>query len=106
MFAFKLRKSPTAFRAEQTKAIRDGVRPRGAIQLAREASLSNRARLRSTPQAYPEVDPSLRITRWHGMATAILFAAQAPATARTALGAPIRCASSIQSLDSLGCAND
>lgn len=64
------------------------------VQVAREASRSNRTRLRSTPQAYPEVDPSLRITRWHGMATAILFAAQAPATARTAFGAPIRCASS------------
>src|ERR1700758_1506191 len=60
---------------------------RAAVQVACKASLSNKVRLRSTPQAYPEVDPSLRITRWHGMATASLFAAQAPATARTALGA-------------------
>lgn len=57
------------------------VAPGRAVQVVREASRSNRTRLRSTPQAYPEVDPSLRITRWHGMATAILFAAQAPAAA-------------------------
>jgi hypothetical protein len=52
---------------------------------SREASRSSRARLRSTPRAYPESDPSCRTTRWHGMATARLFAAQAPATPRAAL---------------------
>lgn len=60
-----------------TKSSMITVAPGRAIQVVREASRSNRAHLRSTPQAYPEVDPSLRITRWHGMATAILFAAQA-----------------------------
>ena len=52
-------------------------------------SLSRRARLRATPQRYPERAPSLRTTRWQGMAIAIALAAQAWATARTALGLPI-----------------
>src|SRR5262249_38125793 len=55
-----------------------------------EASRSSRARLRSTPQAYPESEPSLRTTRWQGMAMARLFAAHALATARTAFGDPMR----------------
>jgi hypothetical protein len=54
------------------------------------ASRSSRVRLRSTPQAYPESEPSLRTTRWQGMAMARLFAAHAPATARAACGHPIR----------------
>ena len=55
-------------------------------------SRSSRASLRSTPQRYPEALPSLRITRWQGIATARLLAAQACATARTALGEPMRAA--------------
>src|SRR5215510_1450194 len=35
-------------------------------------SLLSNARLRSTPQRYPERAPPARNTRWHGMATAIL----------------------------------
>ena len=42
------------------------------------------------PRHSRRATPSLRTTRWHGIATARLFAAQAPATARTAFGAPIR----------------
>lgn len=53
------------------------------------ASRSISAFLRSTPQAYPDREPSLRTTRWQGMATAMLLEAQAPATARTARGAPM-----------------
>jgi hypothetical protein len=46
-------------------------------------------RLRSTPQRYPDSEPSFRTTRWQGMATAMLLAAQAAATARIDFGAPI-----------------
>src|SRR5262249_28634025 len=64
----------------------------GVNHSLREASRSSRARLRSTPQAYPESEPSLRTTRWQGMATARLFAAHAAATARAACGDPMRLA--------------
>lgn len=64
-----------------------GARPRGSGR-SRGFPIQQDA-LAVHPQAYPEVDPSLRITRWHGMATAILFAAQAPATARTAHRTPV-----------------
>jgi hypothetical protein len=47
------------------------------------------SRLRAMPHAYPDREPFVRTTRWQGMATAILFAAQAPATARTDWGDPI-----------------
>src|SRR5947209_1406207 len=57
-------------------------------------SRSSRARLRSTPQAYPESEPSSRTTRWQGIATARLLAAHALAMARADLGAPIRLATS------------
>src|SRR4029077_10391115 len=58
-------------------------------------SRSSRARLRSTPQAYPESEPSSLTTRWQGIATARLLAAHALlAMARVALGAPIRLATS------------
>ena len=46
--------------------------------------------LRSTPQRYPEREPSLRTTRWQGTATARGLAAHAPATARAAPVAPMR----------------
>jgi hypothetical protein len=39
--------------------------------------------------------PSARTARWHGTATASVFAAQAAATARTEFGAPIRAAISV-----------
>ena len=58
-------------------------------------SRASRARLRSTPQRYPEMEPSFLTTRWQGMATARRLAAQAPATARTALASPSRSASSV-----------
>jgi len=48
--------------------------------------------LRSNPQRYPESEPSLRITRWQGMAMATGLAAQAWATALADPGAPIRLA--------------
>ncbi len=54
------------------------------------ASRSRSARFRSTPHRYPDTDPSVRTTRWHGMATATGFAAHARATARTDVGLPIR----------------
>src|SRR6516165_2083275 len=57
-------------------------------------SRSRSPRFRSTPHAYPDRVPSFLTTRWHGIATAILFAAQALATALTAFGAPILRASS------------
>src|SRR6516162_6281505 len=57
-------------------------------------SRSRSPRFRSTPHAYPDRVPSFLTTRWHGITTAILLAAQALATARTAFGAPILCASS------------
>src|SRR3974377_1588651 len=50
--------------------------------------------LPSRPHAYPDRVPSFLTTRCHGIATAILLAAQALATARTAFGAPILCARS------------
>ena len=53
------------------------------------------ARFRSTPHRYPDSAPLLRTTRWQGMTTAIAFAAHAPATPRTAFGAPIRSAISV-----------
>jgi hypothetical protein len=40
--------------------------------------------LRSTPQRYPDKPPSVRTTRWHGMAIASGLAAQAGATGRSA----------------------
>src|SRR3569833_18631 len=58
----------------------------------RAPSRASRACLRSTPQRYPDNPPSLRTTRWHGMAIAIGLAAQAAATARTDFGEPIRLA--------------
>ena len=64
--------------------------PEGADHEA--ASRASRARLRSTPHRYPASAPSVRTTRWQGMATAMAFAAHACATARTALGAPMRSA--------------
>src|SRR5579871_498618 len=53
-----------------------------------QASRSRRARLRSTPQRYPDNVPSERTTRWQGTSTARGLAAQALATARIALGRP------------------
>jgi hypothetical protein len=47
---------------------------------------------RSTPQRYPDRDPSVRTTRWQGMATARALAPHAWATARTDFGWPIRSA--------------
>jgi hypothetical protein len=44
------------------------------------------SRLRSMPQRQPAKAPSLRTTRWHGMASAIGFAAQAPAIDGLAAG--------------------
>jgi len=68
-----------------------GVGVVGSLHHAfRDTSRASRTRLRSTPQAYPDSEPSLRTTRWQGMATARLFAAHAPATARTAFGDPMR----------------
>jgi len=67
---------------------------RGDVQVPCDASRSSRTRLRSTPQAYPESEPSLRTTRWQGMAMASLFAEHAAATARAAFGDPMRRASS------------
>ena len=58
------------------------------------ASRSSSLRLRSTPHRYPPRPPSLRTTRWHGMATAIRLDAHAWATARAALGLSIRAAMS------------
>ena len=44
------------------------------------------------PPAYCPIDPSVRTTRWHGMATATRLEAHAEATARTAAGEPMRSA--------------
>ena len=49
---------------------------------------------RSTPQRYPPSSPVPRITRWHGMTMATRLLAQAPATARAAVGWPMMTASS------------
>src|SRR5262245_24033019 len=57
-------------------------------------SRSMSSRLRAIPHAYPDREPSVRTTRWQGMATAMLFSAQAPATARTDVGDPILLATS------------
>src|SRR5690242_5971327 len=59
------------------------------------SSLSKSLRLRSTPQRYPDKEPSFFTMRWQGMATASLFAPQACATARAAFGASIRQAISV-----------
>ena len=58
------------------------------------ASRSSKARFRSIPQRYPDRPPSVRTTRWQGIATATGLAAQAPATARTADFMPILAATS------------
>src|SRR4029077_6109862 len=68
----------------------DDGKAQAAAPAFRAASRSSRARLRSTPQAYSESEPSLRTTRWHGMAMARLFAAHAAATARAPCGDPMR----------------
>src|SRR5205807_1027641 len=57
-------------------------------------SRSISARLRSNPHRYPPSFPVPRMTRWHGIASAIVFVAQARATARTADGLPIPAATS------------
>ena len=64
------------------------VKP-GTVRNQHRDSRSSSARLRSTPQRYPETAPSLRTTRWHGMATARVLAPQACATARADFGAPM-----------------
>jgi hypothetical protein len=76
---------------EGGKAILDGTCCRSHTVIL---SRARRARLRSTPQRYPEMSPLLRTTRWQGMATASAFAPQACATARAELGEPIRFATS------------
>src|SRR5688572_10678103 len=58
-------------------------------------SRSSSSRLRSTPHRYPDNPPSLRTTRWQGIATASEFAPHACATARTDAGAPMRLAMSV-----------
>jgi hypothetical protein len=59
-------------------------------RLAHKAlSRINSARLRAIPLLYPPSVPSLRMTRWHGIRMGTGLAAQARATARTALGRPI-----------------
>src|ERR1700738_3562220 len=75
---------------EGGNAILDGRCCRGHTVIL---SRARRARLRSTPQRYPEMSPLLRTTRWQGMATASAFAPQACATALTAVGAPMALAS-------------
>src|SRR5262245_49743301 len=55
----------------------------------RAFSAAIRACFRLIPQAYPPRFPSLRITRWQGMAIATGLLAQALPTARTAAGWPI-----------------
>ena len=60
-----------------------------AFHIHVRVSRSSSERLRSTPQRYPDNPPSLRTTRWQGMATASALAAHAWATARTDRGDPI-----------------
>lgn len=57
-------------------------------------SQSTIAFFRSRPQRYPPPPPSPHTTRWHGTATANLFAAMANATCRTAPGHPTAAATS------------
>jgi len=49
-------------------------------------SRSSNARLRQIPQRYPEMLPFFLTTRWHGITTAILLAAQASPTFRATPG--------------------
>jgi len=58
-------------------------------------SIPSRFLFRSMPQRYPPMLPSSRTTRWHGIATATGFVAQARATARAAVGRPIPFATSL-----------
>lgn len=59
------------------------------------ASLRISSRLRSMPQRKPAKSPLVRTTRWHGMASAMGLAAQAPATARGFASGLIHLASSM-----------
>ena len=68
--------------------------PEVATRARAARSLSSSTRFLSIPQRYPPNSPVPRITRWHGMASATSFDAQARATARVAFGSPIARATS------------
>jgi hypothetical protein len=63
---------------------------RPALAYSVPRSIPNNFLFRPAPHRYPPISPSPRTTRWHGIATAAGFAAQARATARAARGSPIR----------------
>src|SRR5882672_1198196 len=53
-------------------------------------SIFSSASFRSTPHRYPPRSPFSRTTRWQGITNAAGFVAHARATARAAVGCPIR----------------